>query len=249
MSADKERKVAMREHREEQIIRILSHAENRERNGLREPLNSGPQYAIFTCGDVLPQGKSSLNLFAAAPELTLTALVEDDSVLSICQKLNPSVLVARQAFIEKLPRADFARVTDSGQTAVLAILEGDGSEAAKMLRLGCRGVLPSEFSPKLLKRAVQAVLAGEMWAPRRVVATLLSQLLRAAHAREEFGLTPREEHILELMLQGGKDSAIARALCISIETVHWHKRRINRKMGSRLGSHRYPEAKFRFGAA
>jgi DNA-binding NarL/FixJ family response regulator len=147
--------------------------------------------------------------------------------------LHVAVFMARQAFIEQLTTAELIQLTNYGKTChVLAILEGDCPEAsaAKMLRLGCRGVLPEQFSLKLLRRALLAVLSGELWAPGRVIAELVTDLLRTAFLTAENGLTPQEARILELTSKGYKNSAIAEALFISIETVRWHKRRLNRKL-------------------
>ena len=161
----------------------------------------------------------------------------------LCRRLNVSLVVARQAFIEQLTSAELIQLTNYGKSShVLAIVENGSLEtsAAKMLRLGCRGVLPDQFSPKLLRRAVLAVLRGELWAPGAVVSELLTNLLRAASLKTDNGLTPQEARILELTTQGYKNAAIAETLFISLETVRWHKRRLNRKL---RGPNRQPQTK------
>ena len=75
-------------------------------------------------------------------------------------------------------------------------------------------------------------------APPVVVSELLAELLRAASLKTDNGLTPQEARIQELTSKGYKNSAIAEALFISLETVRWHKRRLNRKL---RGSSRLPE--------
>ncbi len=161
----------------------------------------------------------------------------------LCRRLNVSLVVARQAFIEQLTSAELIQLMNYGKSShVLAIVENGCLEtsAAKMLRLGCRGVLPERFSSKLLRRAVLAVLRGELWAPGAVVSELLTNLLRAASLKTDNGLTPQEARILELTTQGYKNAAIAETLFISLETVRWHKRRLNRKL---RGPSRQPLAK------
>jgi len=119
---------------------------------------------------------------------------------------------------------------------VLAILDSatlEKTPTVKMLQIGCSGVLPCRFTPRIFRRAVLAILKGELWAPRCVVSELLSNLLRAASLKAENGLTPREFRILELILQGYSNPAIARELFISLETVRWHRRRLNRKLRGR----------------
>ncbi len=193
------------------------------------------QHAVVLCGDVLPHRKLLSDPVSRAAGLKLIRCSEDrEEAFSLRQQLNASLFVARQAFIEQLPSAAFLQLTNYGKgNYILAILDSETLEvnvASKMLRLGCRGVLPRQFSPKVLRRAVLAVLKGELWAPRAVVAELLSDLLRAASVKADSGLTPQEARILELTSQGYKNSAIAEALFISLETVRWHKRRLNRKL-------------------
>jgi DNA-binding NarL/FixJ family response regulator len=212
---------------------------------LAEPSNPGRQHAVAVCGDVFFDQKLFGDSVSRAAGLTLIRCPEDqDEAFSLFRSPTVSLVVVRQAFIEQLPSADFVQLTNHGKGSyVLAILESDTLEkasAAKMLRLGCRGVLPRRFSLELFSRATTAILRGEMWAPRGVVSELLSDLLRAASLKSENGLTPQEARILELTMQGYKNSAIADALFISMETVRWHKRRLNRKLG---GPVRSPQAK------
>ncbi len=165
-----------------------------------------------------------------------------EQLFAVCRRLNVSLIVVRQAFIDQLANSDVVELTKYGKGSyLLAILETDAIETvstAKMLRLGCRGVLPHRFSSKLLRRAVLAILKREIWAPSVVVSDLLSDLLRVASMKAESGLTPQEARILELTSQGYKNSAIAEALFISLETVRWHKRRLNRKL---RGPSRFPQ--------
>jgi len=195
-----------------------------------------PEYAAVLCGDVLFHGKQ-LDLFCKEAGLTCIRCSEDwDQMSSICRRLNVSIVVARQRFLEHVLSADLLRLTDYGKTIrVLALLESDTVEAAsaaKLLRLGCRGVVTQRVSTKTFKKVARAMLAGEIWAPRAVVSDLLADLLRGAAVKAQSGLTPQEARILELASQGRKNSEIGEALFISTETVRWHKRRLNRKLRS-----------------
>jgi DNA-binding NarL/FixJ family response regulator len=189
---------------------------------------------VIVCGEILPHGILGSDEFWAANRLALVRCSEEPiDVLSHCEKLCPSILVARQAFIEALPDHDIALITGLGRLArVLVLLDAESPEAVKrMLELGCYGVLPPRFPAKVLRRAVPAILAGEVWAPRRVISEMLLQLLQARTEKQSNMLTPREEHILKLVTSGYKNSEIAASLFISRETVRWHKRRLYRKIG------------------
>jgi DNA-binding NarL/FixJ family response regulator len=197
--------------------------------------NVAHPYTVVVCGDVLPQPKLLRQLQSAAADITVIQCSEEQGTLSLCQRLGASVLLARGPFIADLPGSELAQLAAYGEgTHVVAVLESDSFGAAeKMLRLGCRGLLPPRFSAKLLKHTVLSVLNGEICAPPRVVATLFSDLLRSSSRKDERTLTPQEERILDLTAQGFKNSAIAETLFISPATVRWHKRRLYRKIGGK----------------
>lgn len=206
-----------------------------------------PHTVVF-CGDLGSQRKLFSDSSASATGLTLVRCSEDrETVLSVCRQLEASILVVRQALIEQFEKPEFIRLTKFGSgTHVLVILEHDSPDAtAAMLRLGCRGVLPSSPSKSLLRRAIIATLKGELWAPRLVITSLLLELLRGVScSKDQNALTPQEQRILELSVQGHKNSDIAAELFISPETVRWHKRRLYRKIG-RPGTSRLPKARAR----
>jgi DNA-binding NarL/FixJ family response regulator len=209
-----------------------------------EPAQFARQNGVVLCGDMFLHRKLFSDSVSMAAGLTLIRCSEDwEAAFRLCNQLDVSLFVARQAFIEQLPATNFLQLTKYGKgSSVLAVLESDTIEmasASKLLRLGCRGVLTHPFSSKLFRRAVLAILKGELWAPRGLISELLSDLLRADSLKTENGLTPQEARILDLTRQGFKNSAIADALFISQETVRWHKRRLNRKL---RGTTRYPQA-------
>jgi DNA-binding NarL/FixJ family response regulator len=184
---------------------------------------------------LLPQRKLFSDSVARAAGLTAIRCSESlEELFLLRQQRNVTMIVARQGFLEQLPSSTVLQITNFGKGShILAVLESntvDAASATKMLRVGCRGVLPCRFPSKLFSRAVLAILRGELWAPQGVVSELLSELLRAASLKSDTGLTPQEARILELSSKGHKNSAIADALFISLETVRWHKRRLNRKL-------------------
>src|SRR4029077_7557724 len=92
-----------------------------------------------------------------------------------------------------LPLSELLKLTGCGKRVpVLAILDADTDDAAaKMLQIGCRGVLPNRFTSKLFRRAMAKMLEGEIWANGRVVANLVSDMLRASTSKDN-ALTPLE---------------------------------------------------------
>jgi len=202
---------------------------------LLEPTEAWRDSAIVLCGNLLLHRNVIDNSIMRASGLKIIRCTENsEEVFGLLHQGNVSLFIARQSFIEQLSDSVLLQIANFGKGShILAVLECDSIEeiaASKMLRLGCRGVLPRQFSSKLFARAVLAIIRGEIWAPSKVVSDLLSDLLRTVTLKLQQGLTPQEARILELSSQGYKNSAIADALFISLETVRWHKRRLNRKL-------------------
>ncbi len=189
---------------------------------------------VLICGDLNFQRRVLRQADWKLAGLTFASCPGDpDNLIASVRQLNSPLVIAKQSCIEALPRSmvlQFACLRTSCK--ILAVLESETEESAAandLLRLGCWGVLPQRFSRSQFRRAVLSILEGELWAPRWIVANLLFELLRAT-IHFQNGLTPQEVRILELMRQGRKNAEIADALFISMETVRWHKRQLNRKL-------------------
>ena len=99
------------------------------------------------------------------------------------------------------------------------------------LQTGAIGYLLKNVSVDDLAAAIRAAYSGQSTlAPEAVQA-----LLQSGHAREEtridFGLTPREKEVLELMVAGLNNREIAEKLFVSRATAKAHVSHILDKMG------------------
>jgi DNA-binding NarL/FixJ family response regulator len=148
-----------------------------------------------------------------------------------CQKLLPCVLLVDFESLSGLNRpADFAQKLGFGRIIpVLVLIDGQPQEAVEpLLRLGLMGFLPGDAPQWQIRRAVAAVAAGEVWAPRKLLTRVFQDFL-AEQSRED--LTARELEILTYVTQGHSNKDTARALALSPETVRWHMRSIYGKLG------------------
>ncbi len=94
--------------------------------------------------------------------------------------------------------------------------------------MGCRGVLEVDSPAATLRRAIQAVASGEIWASRRSISRVVQTLLFADRQQ----MTSRESQILKLIARGYSNREIAEQLFISRETVRWHMRSLYSKIGA-----------------
>jgi len=122
---------------------------------------------------------------------------------------------------------------------VLAIADSiDDKTCERLLRMGCVGSLRGRETPATTVRALNAVMAGELWFPR----TTLSRVLRGFLAAQDPNrLTCREMEILALIGAELNNQQVADRLFISRETVRWHIKSLHSKLGIRtrrgLGEH------------
>ena len=105
----------------------------------------------------------------------------------------------------------------------------------KAIIAGARAYLSFSAGPELVRQAIEVVISGSIWAPRRLLSRLIDRLLNvrlAIHAAPNPQLTPREEQVLKLILSANSTREIARELGIEQRTVKAYVARLMRKTGA-----------------
>ncbi len=112
-------------------------------------------------------------------------------------------------------------------------LESDPAYIQRIIGAGAKGYLTHGSATSEIRMAVDIVLDGSVWAPRKIMARLL-ELSRAAEAEAATHppkFTPREEDVLRLLVAGRSNREIASALSVDEATVKAHVGRLLRKVG------------------
>jgi DNA-binding NarL/FixJ family response regulator len=187
---------------------------------------------VVSAGATGPHWKRIRRCFAGSPYRTVvrSSSSEAGSILDECRSFLPCVLLIDEDSLMRVDPLLFARKAEYGRIVpVLVLLNNDHApRSLALLQMGCMGFLHPKSPPWQLRRAVEAVASGELWAPR----LLLSQICRDyLSAHDPCKLTDREEQILALLAEGRKNREIAESLFISRETVRWHMRAIYSKLG------------------
>ena len=159
-------------------------------------------------------------------------------IAALCQGHTPTLLVVEDCSLDAIL---FPALSDLIRHRDLRILvfsaKADDLSYDRFFRQGCAGVLPLDAADVTLRRAMRAILEGELWLPRRVLSKLALVSTRAEGGPV---LTKRETEILAMIDLGFSNRQIADQLFISRETVRWHLRSLYSKHGDarRIGARR-----------
>jgi len=125
----------------------------------------------------------------------------------------------------------------SRQPGLKLLVIGSGSEPEKILEAisaGAKGWLEDTASPAQVMQAAYAILAGSIWAPRKVLATFVDRAIEGSTARRRRHsphFTEREEEVLQQLVLARSNREIAQALSIREQTVKSYVARLMRKVG------------------
>lgn len=100
---------------------------------------------------------------------------------------------------------------------------------------GARAYLDVNATPELVRLAIDVVIEGSIWAPRRLLSRLIDRLLHNQepnHNGVPPQLTERERQVLELILMARSNREIAVQLGIEERTVKAYVGRLMRKAGA-----------------
>lgn len=127
-----------------------------------------------------------------------------------------------------------------GTRVVLLTYSDSDRDLAEGLRRGARGYLLKDLEPEVLFSCIRGVYRGQMPIAPAMTGRFLAMMNEQGKAplpgyRRKSpgkGLTPREKEVLRLVGQGVTNHEIARRLCISLNTVKNHLKRIMEKSGT-----------------
>jgi DNA-binding NarL/FixJ family response regulator len=99
---------------------------------------------------------------------------------------------------------------------------------------GARGYLDSNSSPLAVRRAMEAVIQGVIWAPRRSLTLLIDRLMKQDAVKimpATPNFSPRERQVLDLLMTACSYREIAAELGIEERTVKAYASSLMRKAG------------------
>jgi DNA-binding NarL/FixJ family response regulator len=108
--------------------------------------------------------------------------------------------------------------------------------AFPLLRLGVRGLVRYGDAREQLPRAITAVRGGGYWVPRPLLSRFVTSILespRSGRPVQSSPLSPREQQVVEMLLENLANKEIAVRLGLSERTVKFHVSNVLAKHGVR----------------
>lgn len=113
-------------------------------------------------------------------------------------------------------------------TRVLALSQHeDRRYVVSLLKAGAAGYIPKAALGADLVAALRAVARGQVYLHARVAAAAVQEMRGDVQL-----LTPRETEILKMVADGQTSAQIAQTLCLSVNTVDWHRAHLMSKLGA-----------------
>lgn len=150
------------------------------------------------------------------------------------QLLAPDVVLmdVRMPDLDGVEASRRIAATSPGVAVLVLTMHDDDETVFAALRAGARGYLLKGAEQEEIRRAIHAVVAGEMIFAPGVTGHLLARLSGPATPAPPFPeLTPREREILDRMAAGRPNGAIAAELSLAAKTVGNHVSAIFSKLG------------------
>lgn len=112
--------------------------------------------------------------------------------------------------------------------------ERDDELVIRSIIAGARAYLGPAIGPEVIRQAIEVVMSGSIWAPRRLLSRLIDRLLKvpADNTIAQPKLTARERQVLELILMARSNREIAAKLGIDERTVKAYVGKLMRKAGA-----------------
>jgi DNA-binding NarL/FixJ family response regulator len=113
--------------------------------------------------------------------------------------------------------------------------ENDDELVLDCIIAGARAYLDSSASPQTVRQAIEVVVSGSIWAPRRLLSRLIDRLLVIPRNMVQTASLPvsiREQQVLELILLGRTNREIAAQLGVEERTVKAHVGKLLKKTGA-----------------
>ncbi len=176
---------------------------------------------------------------AAQPDMEVVAEVSRGPEAEIrCMRTGAQIALLAEDLPPTGGLATARALRGTSPTCGILLLAANGSASlvVEVCREGFGGYVTHGRSPSELANAIRAVHRGEFAMPRELIRPMVSTLLDQSQRRQEAdrllaSLSARQRGVLNLLVQGANNQAIADAFGISPETARTHVQHVLTKLG------------------
>ena len=191
---------------------------------------------VLVADDHLVVRQGLTNILKMNPRIEVLGEVSDGvQLIEMASELQPDVVLLDLKMPELGGIDAVRRLLESGSKSRFITLTAYEEEEYMLeaLRAGVHGYLLKDVDAEALNRAIESVAHGEMVLDPRVSKTVQEAMGRSlpASLATKHSLTARETEVIELMLVGLGNEAIAERLFISRNTLKFHMKNIYQKLG------------------
>lgn len=184
-----------------------------------------------------PQVRDGLsNVLAGDPEILVGAAVgHTGELLEAVRNLDPTVVVLAgdAQSVDAAEACAMLNRTHPRVRTIVAISAVRETAMMEALAAGARGVVVKDATPAVLRRAVRSVAAGWSFVDPRLTSKLVQAALRGHQKSGVGGLSSEELRVVQRMLLGLDDAAIAHNMGLAEEDVRSYVHDVRVKLGAR----------------
>jgi DNA-binding NarL/FixJ family response regulator len=164
---------------------------------------------------------------------------DGEETIRAVRQLKPQVLLLDLSMSKKTGLEALREISKLGLSTRTIILTAaiEKEQVVEALQLGARGIVMKHSGLQVLLESIRCVVSGKHWVDQESVPHLIQAVrgmeppLRAAAAKQDLGLTPREMQIIALIVAGYTNKDLAHELKISANTSKHHLTNIFNKLG------------------
>ena len=177
------------------------------------------------------------SVFSSEPCLEVVGEASNGrEAIALCRRLQPDLVLmdARMPEMDGLTATHAIRQECPTTKVIIVTMHGNAAYLLQALKAGAAGYMLKDATEQQFISAVRRVLRGEILLNPELATQVLRRLTNGTTGQRELPaerLTPREQEVLGLLVQGKTNREIAQALNISVGTVKAHVEHIIAKLG------------------
>lgn len=173
-------------------------------------------------------------LIEAQEDLSVVGSAADGrEALRKVEELQPEVVVMDISMPELngIEATELIRKRSPHTQVVILSMYSNQEYVWRALRAGAHGYIPKKSAGKELTDAIRTVYNGGRYVGQEIAAEIIDNCLRDYVATSPLdALSVRERQVLQLLVEGKPNAAIAQTLCLSPKTVETYRSRIMQKL-------------------